>query len=174
MNTSLYSVTTPVFIKSLTQLKAIVEKAQAHFKEKGIDDASVLQASLAPDQFPFVKQVQIACDNAKASSFRLSGTTPPSFADTEATFPELIARIDATIEILKGVKREDVDGKEDAKVTQRWFPEGTFVSGFSYVTELLLPNFFFHYVTAYAILRHLGLEVGKQDYIGEMSMQSEA
>ena len=165
MNTTLYTVTIPVFIKSLENLSGFIDKAVLHAEAPAegataINLTELVQARLAPDQFPFVKS-----DTAKAFAARLNGEEPVAMADTETTMEELKKRIDATIAVLKEVKPETVDGKEDAQVTIKWFP-GKFITGFGYATEYVLPNFFFHVTTAYAILRHNGVDIGKMDYIG--------
>ncbi len=175
MNTTLYTVTIPVFIKSLENLSGFIDKAVLHAEApaegaSAINLPELMQARLAPDQFPFVKQVQLASDTAKAFAARLNGEEPVAMADTETTMEELKKRIDATIAVLKEVKPETVDGKEDAQVTIKWFP-GKFITGFGYATEYVLPNFFFHVTTAYAILRHNGIQLGKADFLGAISLQ---
>ena len=175
MNTTLYTVTIPVFIKSLESLSGIIDKAVLHAQSPAegaptIDMQELMQARLAPDQFPFVKQVQLASDTAKGFAARLNGEEPVSMPDTETTIEELKKRIDATIAILKEVKPESVEGKEDVHVTIKWFP-GKFITGFGFATEYVLPNFFFHIATAYSILRHCGVQLGKADYLGTLSLQ---
>jgi hypothetical protein len=170
MQTSLYSVTIPVFIKNLQNLSGIIDKSVLHAEGASIDAKALLDARLVADQFPFVKQVQLASDTAKAFAARLNGQDPVSMPDTESTMEELKTRIDATITLLKEVKPEDVDGKEDVQVTIKWFP-GKFVTGFDYATQYVLPNFFFHITTAYAIIRHNGIEIGKADYLGGLPLQ---
>jgi hypothetical protein len=170
MQTSLYSVTIPVFIKNLQNLSGIIDKSVLHAVAASIDTKALLDARLVADQFPFVKQVQLASDTAKAFAPRLNGQDPVSMPDTESTVEELKARIDATIALLKEVKPEDVDGKENVQVTIKWFP-GKFVTGFDYATQYVLPNFFFHITTAYAIIRHNRIEIGKADYLGGLPLQ---
>ncbi len=170
MQTSLYSVTVPVFIKNLQNLSSFIDKSVLHAEGASIDTKSLLDARLAPDQFSFVKQIQLASDTAKAFAARLNEQDPVSMPDTESTMEELKARIDATIALLKEVKSEDVEGKEDAQVTIKWFP-GKFVTGFDYATQYVLPNFFFHVTTAYSILRHQGVDLGKADYLGGLPLQ---
>jgi hypothetical protein len=178
MQNSLYTFTVPVFIKNLKNLSGIIDKSVLHAEGVGEGskkfDANVLLTSrLAPDQFPFVKQVQLASDTAKAFAARLNGQDPVSMPDTENTMEELKARIDATIAVLESVKPEDVNGKEDSQVTIKWFP-GKFITGFDYATEYALPNFFFHVTTAYAILRHNGVNLGKTDFLGGLPLQDMA
>ncbi len=173
MQTSLYSVTIPTFRKALTVLSNLLDKAAQHIKETGETEAALLDRRLIADMFPLVKQVQSTCDNAKFFPFRIAGTTPPSFPDTETTIAELQERIKKTIEILDGVKPEDVDGKENAEVVLPFF-EGKHLTGFHYAFEFLLPNFFFHFTTAYDILRASGVQIGKNDYLGGLPLQDAA
>ena len=170
MQTSLYSVTVPVFIKNLQNLSAIIDKSVIHAEGASVDPKTLLDARLVADQFPFVKQVQLASDTAKGFAARLNNQEPVSMPDTETTMEELKARIDATVAVLKEVKPEDVDGKEDTQVTIKWFP-GKFVTGFDFATQYALPNFFFHVTTAYAIIRHNGIDIGKADYLGALPLQ---
>ena len=134
----------------------------------------LLQSRLAPDQFPFVRQVQSASDAAKGLAPRLNGQTPPSLPDSEQTMEELKARIDKTIEILKAIKPEEIEGKEDYMGVVLPFMLDKKLNGFSYAIELVVPNFYFHLITAYAILRHNGVDIGKSDYIGSLPLTNEA
>lgn len=172
MQTSLYSVTIPVFIKSLQALSAILDKAMLHADTQNIEMQTILESRLAPDQFPFMKQIQLASDAAKSLAPRLNNQDPVSMPDTETTVAELKTRIDATIALLKEVKPEDVNGKEDSAVRTKWFP-GKKISGFAYTTEYVLPNFFFHMTTAYSILRHNGVDIGKADFLGGLSLEED-
>jgi hypothetical protein len=172
MQTSLYSVTVPVFSKNLKNLSAFLDKGAMHAETKKFDPSTLLASRLAPDQFTFMKQIQLASDAAKAFVPRLNGQDPVSIADTETTIEELKARIDKTIEILNAVKPEEVDGQEDAKVVVKFFP-GKFITGFEFATQYALPNFFFHIVTAYAILRHNGVDLGKSDFLGSLPFQDD-
>lgn len=169
MQTSLYTVTVPVFMNSLGALRHILDKAKAFAAEKGIDANTLLEKQLAPDQFALGRQVQIICDQAKAFSFRLMGQEPPSMPDTETTIEELQARIDATLELLKAVKKEDIDGAENNEVRVKYFP-GMHFTGFGYATAYVIPNFFFHLTTAYDILRNQGMPLGKVDFIGSLPL----
>lgn len=169
MKTSLYTVTIPPFIKALTNLSNCLDKAVAHAEAKKFDPQTLLQSRLAPDQFPLVRQIQLASDAAKSFAARLNGQEVPSIADTEATVEELKGRIAKTIEILNMVKPEDVDGKEDvANIKLPYLPG--MLTGFEYAIGLTIPNFYFHIVTAYAILRHNGVDIGKTDYIGSLDI----
>jgi uncharacterized protein len=170
MQTSLYSITVPVFSRNLKNLSAILDKGVLHAENKKFDSTVLLASRLAPDQFPLVKQIQSVSDTTKGFAARLNGQEPVSMEDSETTIEELKARIDKTIAVLDSIKPEDVDGKEDAQVTIKWFP-GKFITGFDYATEYALPNFYFHMTTAYAILRHNGVELGKTDFLGQISLQ---
>lgn len=162
MQTTLYSITVPGFIKSLTKISGILDKAAAFAAENSMSESDLLQARLAPDMFPLVKQIQIACDNAKAFAARLNGTDPVKMEDTETTIAELKVRIEKVIAILNEVTPDMVDGHEDAKVTLAYFP-GMYLTGHDYAVEYLVPNFLFHCVTAYSILRMKGIPLGKSD-----------
>lgn len=163
---SLYSLTVPVFIKALGGLKTILQKAQDH----GVDEKHLLADALAPDMFPFVRQVQIACDNAKGASARLAGKDIPSFEDNEASLEALQARIDKTVSFLQTITEADFTGAEERKITLPYFPN-TFMHGFDYAREYALPNFFFHVSMAYALVRKNGVSIGKADYINGLPLQ---
>jgi hypothetical protein len=174
METNLYTVTVPSFIKTLTALSGVLDKAASHadskqleWHPKGMQEESLLNSRLISDQFPFVRQVQVACDNAKGGAARIAGIEPPKFEDNEKTIPELKARIDKTVEFLKTIKPEQVIGQEDREITLP-FSEGKKMKAFDYVTGYLLANFYFHVTTAYSILRSNGVQIGKGDYIGGM------
>ena len=165
MSYSVYESCIPSMLRFLENLSKILDKAVAQAKTRDIPLTELIEARLAPDMFPFPRQIQIASDVAKLAA-RLAGMEPPSFPDTEITFPELQARIAKTIDYLKSVSREKFDGAEDRTITLK-FPQGevSFV-GRDFVTNFVLSNFFFHVTTAYDILRHKGIEIGKMDYLG--------
>lgn len=169
MQTNLYTVTVPLFVNGLTALKGILEKGEAHAKEAGIAPEEYLKKSLAPDMFPLVKQVQVACDGARLLPYRISGTDAPVVEDTESTFAELYARIDMTLAELRKVAPESMISGEDAIVHNKYFP-GQHFTGFGYATGYSIPNFFFHLTTAYGILRAAGVPLGKADYIGTLPL----
>jgi hypothetical protein len=173
MKTSLYTTTVPLFIKTLTTLSTLLDTAAAHAQGATPSTNELLQSKLAPDMFPFIKQVQLACDHAKAVAARLNGRQPPSLSDDDKTIEDLKAHIDKTIDILKAVKSEEVDGKEDVRGIALPYQSGT-LGGFSYVFEYAIPNFYFHIVTAYAILRHKGVQIGKNDYLGSLPFEDQA
>ena len=169
MSLSMYQASVPVFIRALSNLSAILDKAVAQADAKKLDPSVLINARLAPDMLPFTAQIQIATDTAKGCAARLAGIEVPSFADTETTFPELKARLAKTIEFLKSVKPEQVDGSEQRSVTLKQRTGELHFHGQAYLLGFVLPNFFFHVTTAYALLRHNGVVIGKQDYIGPLS-----
>jgi hypothetical protein len=166
MSVSMYRASVPVFIRGLDVLVSLINKAEAHAKEKGLSDTDVSAARLIDDMLPFSSQIQRASDTSKLSVVRLSGVNAPSFDDTETTFAELRERIEKTLAYLKNVDAAMFEGSETRVVTlkQRGF-EPKF-SGEDYLFLFALPNFYFHIVTAYDILRHLGVPVGKLDFLG--------
>ena len=162
----MYHASVPVLVRALTNLKAILGKAEAWASDKKVKDETVLNARLALDMLPFVKQVQIATDNAKGATARLAGVDVPSYADTEATFAELHERIQKTIDFMQSVPQAGFDGAESRHIVLK-FPNSTFeFDGLNYLTGFVLPNFFFHVTTSYAILRHCGVPLGKTDFLG--------
>lgn len=161
----LYQFTIPVFVKTLTALDGLLTKAEAHIKEKSLDEATFLDTRLAADMFPLKKQVQIACDNAKGAAARLTGTDAPVHEDDEQTFADLHTRIHKTLAYLATVQESAFEGADTRQITMSYFP-GKYMTGFDYMREHVLPNFFFHVTTAYAILRKEGLTIGKGDFIG--------
>jgi hypothetical protein len=168
---SLYETSIPQFRKMLKNLDKWLEAAEAHAKAKSFDSSVLVNARLAPDQYPLVRQVQSACDAAKFTASRLAGKEAPKHPDTETTMEELRARIRASTEYLGTITEKDFVGAETRQVTLPFFPEGKFVTGAEYVTALATPNFYFHLTTAYSILRHNGVAVGKTDYIGSVDMR---
>jgi hypothetical protein len=167
---SLYDITVPVYIKYLRNIDSWIEKAESHAQQKKFDPAVLLQARLAPDQFALVQQVQTACDSAKFGASKLAGKESPSHPDTEKTVDEIRARIRTVLSYLESFRREDFAGAEQRAVAHTWM-QGKHMRGSDYVGEFALPNFFFHVTTAYAILRHNGVELGKMDFLGGLSLQ---
>lgn len=159
------------FSRSLGSLKNLLKKAQAHAQERKFDENLFLQSKLATDMFPLIKQVQIACDTAKLTCSRLSGTQAPAFPDDEKTVGELQTRIDKTLDYIKTFATNDFKGYENQKISFFWNP-GKHIMGNDYITSYAIPNFYFHLTTAYAILRSNGVHVGKGDYLGEMQWKS--
>lgn len=166
MSLTMYQASIPVFIRMLGNLSAILEKAAAHAETKKIDPSVFVNARLAPDMYPLSRQIQIATDMAKGCAARLAGIEIPSYADTESTFPELQERIAKTVDFLQSVSAEQIDGSEERTVTLKIHGKELNFLGQPYLLNYVLPNFYFHITTAYAILRHNGLEIGKMDFIG--------
>lgn len=157
--------------KQLGQLDAWFDAAKAAGTAKSFDPNVLLQARLAPDQFPLARQIQIACDTAKLAASRLTGIEVPSQPDTETTFDELRARAHSVVAILGGLEVAHFEGAADRSITQpRW--EGKTLSGADYLVEHALPNFYFHLAHVYAILRHNGVGLGKRDYLGALSFRA--
>lgn len=167
MTISMYQASVPAFIRMLSNLSAILEKAAAHAEARKIDPAVLVNSRLYPDMFPLARQVQIATDQAKGCGARLAGLEPPKFEDNEATFPELIARIEKTLAFLRTLKPEQIDGSEEKTITLQLRNNTMTFKGMPYLLDFVLPNCYFHVTTAYDILRHCGVEIGKQDYIGK-------
>lgn len=156
--------------KMLGQLDRWFEAAEAHAKQKSFDPNLYLGFRLAPDQFAFARQIQIACDTVKLAASRLSGKEAPVQPDTEQTLDELRARVRSVISYLDGFSAKDFEAAASATITQpRW--EGKTMTGADYFLEHAVPNFFFHLSTAYAILRHNGVAIGKRDYLGQLTMR---
>lgn len=166
MPITLHSASVPVFIQFLGNLKHLLTKAQADVAARGYDEQALVQYRLAPDMLPFKTQICIACDVAKLCAARLGGLDAPKYDNTENSLAELIARIDKTVDWLQTVPASAIDGQEDKEIT---FPVGKTgtrtMQGEAYVKTWALPNLFFHITTAYAILRHNGVVIGKGDYL---------
>ncbi|MFZ5892659.1 MAG: DUF1993 domain-containing protein [Myxococcota bacterium] len=159
------------FKKQLKQAETWLDAAQNHAKERGFDANVFVSQRLAPDQFAFARQVQTACDTAKLSAARLTGKEAPSHPDTEQTLDELRARLRAVITYLDGFSAKDFEGSATRTITQpRW--EGKTMSGADYFVEHAIPNFYFHLSHVYAILRHNGVNLGKRDYLGALSLRA--
>ena len=162
----MYAASVPVFKQILTSLSAIIDKAEAHASEKKIEPAALLQARLYPDMFPFIRQVQVACDFAKGASARLAGVDVPRYDDTEQTFAELKQRIDTTLKFITGLPQDGIEASAQRDITPSSGANAKQFKGQVYLVHYALPHFYFHATTAYAILRHNGVEVGKKDFIG--------
>lgn len=168
MSLSMYQASVPVFVKTLGNLAAILDKAAAFAAARKVDPSVLLGYRLAPDMLSMVRQVQIAADHAKGASARLAGVEPPSYEDKEASFDELKARIAKTIAFVETLKPAQIDGSEEREITQKVAGNVRSFKGQSYLVHYALPNFFFHVTTAYDILRHCGVDVGKRDFIGQV------
>src|SRR5262245_12764517 len=156
-----------LFNKTLDNLEKWMEKAGEYAKERSFDVDLLAQARLAPDQFAFVQQVQAACDQAKYAAAYLGGKPAPSHPDTEKTFAELHERVKKCLTFVESIPTKDYAGAEDRKVSPAWLG-GQWLRGDDYLVHVAIPNFFFHVTTAYSILRHNGVELGKMDYIGSL------
>ena len=166
MALSLYDLSIPVFLRGLHQLSHLLDKGQAHATATGIDTATLVNARLAPDMYTLAGQVQGASDASKLGSARLAGVTAPSFPDTETTYAELQARVAKTIDYLNTLERAQVDGFEDRAVVMKSRGNEVQFTAQRYLLQFALPNFFFHVTTAYDVLRHSGVPIGKMDYLG--------
>ncbi|HUL94192.1 MAG TPA: DUF1993 domain-containing protein [Burkholderiales bacterium] len=166
MTISMYQASVPRFANILKNLSGILDKAQAHAEARKIDPAVLTNFRLYPDMLPMKRQVQIACDSAKGAVARLAGVEPPKHEDSEETFSELKARIVKTIDFIQTFKPAQIDGSEEKNVHLKLGSREVDFKGMQYLLGHALPNFYFHVTTAYDILRHNGVEIGKRDYIG--------
>ncbi len=162
----MYQASAPRFVNILKNLSAILDKAQAHVEAKKIEPTVLTSFRLYPDMLPMSRQVQIATDTAKAAMARLAGVEIPKYEDTEQTFEELKARIAKTIEFVNGFKPAQIDGTDAKEIVIKLGGNDTKLTGMQYLLGHAHPNFYFHVTTAYDILRHNGVEIGKRDYIG--------
>ena len=169
----MFELVIPQFIKMLGNVQQYLDKAQQHAELKKYDVNVLLTTRLTPDQYPFLKQVQIVCDGAKGAAARLSGQTAPVHEDTEKTVEELRKRVEKTVAYLKTFSAEDFSGWKERQVDIFWAP-GKWLPGFEYLTQIAVPNFYFHLTTAYAVLRHAGVDVGKMDYLGDVKFRDKA
>lgn len=167
MSLSMYQASVPVLIRTLRNLRAILEKGAAHAEARKFDAAALTGARLFPDMFPLTRQVQIASDIAKGCAARLAGVEPPKYDDTETSFADLYARIDKTVDYLKSLTAAQIDGSEERKIVLPMRSGPMEFQGQAYLLNFALPNVYFHATTAYNILRHNGVEVGKMDFLGK-------
>ncbi|MGE0115099.1 MAG: DUF1993 family protein [Steroidobacteraceae bacterium] len=163
---SMYHASAPVFTRLLKNLSAILDKAVAHADAKKIEHNTLLTARLAPDMLHFTKQVQIATDHAKGCIARLAGIEVPKYEDNEASFADLKARLARTIAFIETIQPEQLNGTEDKDITLQLGPRTVEFKGIDYLLNNATMNTYFHVTTAYAILRHNGVELGKRDFIG--------
>jgi hypothetical protein len=166
---SFYFSTVKQLSKMIGNVEGWHDKAEAHAKAKNFDPNTLLQARLAPDQYPLVRQLQNVCDGPKFLAARLAGKDPPKHPDTETTIGELRTRMRAVREYLDGFKESDFDGCEARSIPLSFMP-GKGMKAESYVVQMQLPNTYFHVTTAYAILRHNGVDLGKMDFIGAIDL----
>jgi hypothetical protein len=168
MQLSMYRASVPVFARALRNLVAILKRAETNAAERKIDPVVLLNYRLAPDMFALTRQVQIATDMAKGCASRLAGVEIPSYEDKEATFGELIARVEKCIAYLETFKPEQIDGTEDRTIVLKRPTGDVSYPGLQYLLEYVTPNVYFHCAAAYAILRHCGVGIGKKDFIGAL------
>jgi hypothetical protein len=166
MSLSIYSATVPVFDRCLTAFVAILDKATAYAEAHKFDKAIYAGTRLRPDMLPLFSQVQTCCDNAKNGAARLAGVTPPVFEDKEAGIDELKARVVATLDFIRSIDPKAFDGAADRDIVFPRGPNKVKMRGDNYLFHFLMPNFYFHLVTAYDILRYCGVDIGKRDYLG--------
>jgi uncharacterized protein len=168
MSISLYAVSVPVFVKTLTNLKAVLQKAKAHALENKIEESAFTNARLYPDMLPLSRQVQIASDIARGCAARLTGVEPPSYEDKEQSFDDLATRLDRTIEYLRGLDERKFENAEEREITRPLRGEPHTFTGVNYLLQFGMPNVYFHAATAYDILRHNGVPLGKADFLGKL------
>ena len=166
MATSMYQVSLPVFIKHLNGLAGCMKKAQALYAEKKYDEATLLSYRFYPDMFSFTRQIQAMTDHAKNCTALLAGVEAPKFEDNEKSLAELTARVEKTVAFLNSVKPAQIDGTEEKAVTVKMRDRELNLKGQELLLNRSLPNFYFHATTAYDIMRHNGVELGKRDFMG--------
>ncbi len=166
MSFSMHSASLPVFRQILNSLTAILDKAESHIEAKKIDPAALLQYRLYPDMLPFIRQIQIAADFAKGAGARLAGQEVPAYEDTEKTFADLKGRIAKTLAFLDTLPQGEIEHSANRAIVTGSGEKTKHFTGQTYLMHYALPHFFFHATTAYDILRHNGIEIGKKDFIG--------
>jgi hypothetical protein len=166
MTVSMYKVSVPIFMQLLAAQSACIDKAVAHIEAKQLDPAFFLGMRLFPDMYPYARQVQQASTHAARCCSALAGTEMPSMPNTEASFAELKTRLNKTIEYCKTFKPAQIDGTEDKDITIKLGSNERKFTGYGLLQNFILPNFYFHCTTAYDILRHCGVELGKRDFMG--------
>jgi hypothetical protein len=168
MPISMYSASVPPILAMLDNLKGILAKGAAHAEARKIDPAVLIGARLYPDMFPLSRQVQIATDQAKGGPARLAGLDPPRYEDNESTFTELVARVERTSAFVQTLRPEQIDGSEERPITLVAGGRTLNFVGLPYLLSFVMPNLYFHATTAYNILRHNGVELGKMDFLGRI------
>lgn len=166
MTISMFKASAPIFVQFLTSLSAVLDKAAAHAEAKKIEQSVLLNMRLYPDMHQLVRQVRAATDHAMSACGRLAGVELPAFANKEESIPELKERITKAIEFIKSIKPAQIDGSEEKEITIKFSSGERKFIGQSFLLNFCLPNFYFHTTTAYDILRHCGVEVGKRDFMG--------
>ena len=166
MQISMYRASVPVLARALRNLATVLRKGEAHASARNVDPTVLLGYRLAPDMFALTRQVQIATDTAKGCVARLAGVEVPVYEDNETTFAQLLDRLERTVAFIEGFQPAQIDGTEDKPVTLKMRTGEMTFQGLPYLLEFVLPNVYFHGTTAYAILRHCGVELGKKDFLG--------
>ena len=166
MAISMYQISLPIFVRQLNGLAGCMKKAQAVYAEKKYDESALLSCRFYPDMFSFAKQVQIATDHARNCAALLAGLEAPKYEDNETSLAQLIARVEKTIAYLKTIKPEQVDGAEGKTVIVKMRDREMNFTGLELLQNRSMPNFYFHTTTAYDIIRHNGVEIGKRDFMG--------
>jgi hypothetical protein len=164
----MYQASVPAYTQMLKSLSAVLKKAEAHCEAKKIDPSVFVNARLYPDMAPLSRQIQIATDQVKGGLSRLAGKEPPSWEDKETTFADLQARLQKALDFAASFKPDQIDGTEDRDITMKIGGNDMTFKGQQFLIHFSLPNFYFHIVTAYDILRHNGVEIGKRDYMGSV------
>lgn len=166
MAVTMYTISAPIFVQILEALSNVIGKAQAHCEEKKLDESFFMTNRLYPDMFPFLRQVRSACDHAVNACARVTDVEAPTFANDEKTFDDLKVRIAATVEFVKSIKPEQMEGQEEKEIVFT-LPSGERrFTGQAMLLNFTMPNFYFHATTAYDLLRHTGVTVGKRDFMG--------
>ena len=166
MSVSMSQISLPVFVRHLEGLAIVLKKAQALYTEKKFDETSLLGYRLSPDMFGFARQVQVSTDHARNCIALLAGVEAPKVESNEKSLAELVTRVENTVAWLNGIKPAQVDGTEDKNVTVKMGEREVPFTGLDLLQKRALPNFFFHATTAYAILRHNGVDIGKRNFMG--------
>ena len=166
MTSGLHAVSVPVFARMLRNLSSLLDKMVADLEARKVEPAVLLQSRLYPDMFPLVQQVQLACDFAKGASARLAGVAVPAFPDEEKTVDDLKVRIAKIVTFVEGLAATDVDAGAERDITLKLRDRTLELKGVDYLNDMAMPNFYFHVTTAYAIMRHNGVAVGKKDFVG--------
>ena len=168
MSLSLHHIAVPVLAKALDNLKALLVKGKAHAQERKIDEAVLLGARLYPDMFPLTRQVQIAADTARSAAARLTGAEPPTYDNNEQSFDELIARVERTVQYMRSLAPAAFESGESREITRPLGGKPHTFTSTNYLLQFCVPNVYFHVATAYDILRHNGVPLGKADFLGAM------
>jgi uncharacterized protein len=168
MTVSMYAISMPIYDRQLVSLSQILSKVTLHCEQKKIDQSVFMGLRLYPDMLPFSRQIQIACDQGKGAAARLAGIEVPRFEDTESNFAELQGRIEKTRDFVRSVSKAAIEASAEREIVMKIGPTEVRMTGLRFLTEFSLPNFYFHLTSAYAILRHNGVELGKRDYLGAL------